>query len=156
MSTATPKKSKQRKPTICLRVCTVEDSGQDVLYRYLQDGSMLGSTKELVNRAIRSFWLPFAYQNSHSTSEVELRVAAIDCVAQLQAQILLIQECFDLKPLGITIDRSQNSFNLEAISPSTDRTTIDTTTASLPVLNSPEYFDYDDSVFSTMLNGNSS
>jgi hypothetical protein len=155
MSTSTTKKSKQRKPMICLRVCTVEDSGQDVLYRYLQDGSMLGSTKELVNRAIRAFWLPFAYQNSHSASEVELRVAAIDCVAQLQAQILLIQECFDLQPLGVAIERSQHSFNSDVIS-SNNRTAIDTTSPSLPVLNSPEYFDYDDSVFTTMLNGNSS
>jgi hypothetical protein len=153
MSTSTTKKSKQRKPMICLRVCTVEDSGQDTLYRYLQDGSMLGSTKELVNRAIRSFWLPFAYQNSHSVSEAALRVAAIDCVAQLQAQILLIQECFDLHPLSSESARSRTSLHSDAIS-SSHQTAIDT--PSLPVLNSPEYFDYDDSVFTTMLNGNSS
>lgn len=134
----------------------MEDSGQDVLYRYLQDGSMLGSTKELVNRAIRAFWLPFAYQNSsqRSRSEAELRIAAIDCVAQLQAQILLIQECFDLQPLGVTIG-SQNSFNPEVLA-SSNATAIDTPSASLPVLNSPEFFDYDDSVFTTMLNSNSS
>lgn len=125
-----------------------------MLYRYLQDGSMLGSTKELVNRAIRAFWLPFAYQNSsqRSLSEAELRIAAIDCVAQLQAQILLIQECFDLQPLGVTIARSQNSLNPDVPAPS-NSPAIDTPSASLPVLNSPEFFDYDDSVFTTMLNG---
>lgn len=46
--------------------------------------------------AVRSFWLPIAYQESGRYSETELRQFAQDCVRQLESQTQFLRSRFNL------------------------------------------------------------
>ena len=52
--------------------------------------------KEKAAMAVRSFWLPIAYQQSGQYSKTELNQLAQDCVWQLEAQIQLLRSRFNL------------------------------------------------------------
>ncbi|BAS60079.1 MULTISPECIES: hypothetical protein [Leptolyngbya] len=140
--------SKVSKRKTVLRLSAVEDSEWELLYHYILNSSKLGS-RELVNRSLRSFWLPFAYRETEKFSEADLKEVALDCLAQLYAQMLLISERFEVTPQFMNQSPHTGSATATVISNLPDSR--DTPEPEVPVLNSPEFFDYDDSAFMNML-----
>jgi hypothetical protein len=140
--------SKVSKRKTVLRLSAVEDSEWDLLYPYILNSSKLGS-RELVNRSLRSFWLPFACRETEKFSEADLKDVALDCLAQLYAQMLLISERFEVTPQFMNQSPRAGSVTATVISNLPDSQ--DTPKPETPILNSPEFFDYDDSAFMNML-----
>lgn len=140
--------SKVSKRKTVLRLSAVENSEWELLYHYILTSSKLGS-RELVNRSLRSFWLPFAYRETEKFSEADLKEVALDCLAQLYAQMLLISERFEVAPQFMNQSPHLGSVAATVTSNLPDSQDISEPEAS--ILNSPEFFDYDDSAFMNML-----
>lgn len=140
--------SKVSKRKTVLRLSAVENSEWELLYHYILNSSKLGS-RELVNRSLRSFWLPFAYRETEKFSEADLKEVALDCLAQLYAQMLLISERFEVTPQFMNQSTHAGSVAATVISTLPDGQ--DAPEPEAPILNSPEFFDYDDSAFMNML-----
>gem|GEM_PF-2333911 len=71
------------------------DTPDSVVLDYLKSGV---SPNELVLRAIRAYWLPFAYQATGVRNQAELAAAAQEAIFCLEGQIEQLRQAFGLKP----------------------------------------------------------
>lgn len=92
--------SRPRQEDFRFRYAPVAGTGDAILVSYLRDGDGVRAGKEMIIEAMRSFWLPFAYQ-AQNYSEAQLRQAALHCCRALEAQIFFIRESFGLPPHGV-------------------------------------------------------
>ncbi|HBL13458.1 MAG TPA: hypothetical protein DD379_19085 [Cyanobacteria bacterium UBA11162] len=73
-----------------------------IVLDYLKGGV---SPNELVLRAIRAYWLPFAYQATGLRNQAELVMAARESILCLLGQIEQLQQAFELEPEELGMSR---------------------------------------------------
>ncbi|WP_157453234.1 hypothetical protein [Coleofasciculus chthonoplastes] len=85
----------RKRRDILFRFQPMADTPDSVVLDYLKSGV---SPNELVLRAIRAYWLPFAYQATGVRNQAELAAAAQEAIFCLEGQIEQLRQAFGLKP----------------------------------------------------------
>lgn len=81
------------------RLQPLKSAPDEVLLRYLKEQGKSGN--DLLLKAVRAFWMPFAYQNCGGKHEQDLKLLAANMVNVLEEHANYLRTTFNLPRMGI-------------------------------------------------------